>query len=105
MDRIHPSVYERADEGLLRLLKKANIAALTDEELDYYEASMKALEDEMDQKEIGIEIGMERGMEKGMVEGCRKKSVQIAMEMKKDGVAIDSISKWTGLEIEEIEKL
>ncbi len=101
MDRISPRVYEKADEGLLRLLKKANIAALTDEELDYYEASMKALEDEMDQKEIGIEIGME----KGMVEGGRKKSVQIAMEMKKDGVAIDSISKWTGLEIEEIEKL
>ncbi len=101
MDRISPSVYERADEGLLRLLKKANIAALTDEELDYYEASMKLLEDEMDQKEIGIEIGMERGME----EGGRKKSMQIAIKMKKDGVDLSDISKWTGLEIEEIEKL
>lgn len=105
MDRIHPSVYERADEGLLRLLKKANIAALTDEELDNYEASMKALEDEMDQKEIGIEIGMERGMERGMEEGGRKKSMLIAIKMKKDGVAFSDISKWTGLEIEEIEKL
>lgn len=68
MDRIHPSVYERADEGLLRLLEKANIAALTEEEIDYYEASMKRLEDEMDMEEHGYEIGMEKGMEKGKAE-------------------------------------
>ncbi len=58
MDRIHPSVYERADEGLLKLLQKANIAALTDEEIDYYEASMKRLEDEMDMREVGFEEGV-----------------------------------------------
>ena len=68
MDRIHPSVYERADEGLLRLLEKANIAALTEEEIDYYETSMKRLEDEMDMEEHGFEIGMEKGMEKGKAE-------------------------------------
>ena len=61
MDRIHPSVYERADEGLLRLLEKANIAALTEEEIDYYETSMKRLEDEMDMEEHGFEIGLEKG--------------------------------------------
>lgn len=93
MDKIHPSVYERADEGLLRLLKKANIAALTDEDLDYYEASMKRLEDEMDMEEIGYE------------KGIRDKAVQIAIDMKRDGVDPKNIAKWTDLTLEEIEKL
>ncbi len=93
MDKIHPSVYERADEGLLRLLKKANIAALTDEDLDYYEASMKRLEDEMDMEEIGYE------------KGIRDKAVQIAVDMKRDGVDPKNIAKWTDLTLDEIEKL
>ena len=93
MDKIHPSVYERADEGLLRLLKKANIAALTDEDLDYYEASMKRLEDEMDMEEIGYE------------KGIRDKAVQIAIDMKRDGVDPKNIAKWTDLTLDEIEKL
>ncbi len=93
MDKIHPSVYERADEGLLRLLKKANIAALTDEDLDYYEASMKRLEDEMDMEEIGYE------------KGIRDKAVQIAIDMKRDGVEPKDIAKWTDLTLDEIEKL
>lgn len=93
MDKIHPSVYERADEGLLRLLKKANIAALTDEDLDYYEASMKRLEDEIDMEEIGYE------------KGIRDKAVQIAIDMKRDGVDPKNIAKWTDLTLDEIEKL
>ena len=93
MDKIHPSVYERADEGLLKLLKKANIAALTDEDLDYYEASMKRLEDEMDMEEIGYE------------KGIRDKAVQIAIDMKRDGVDPKNIAKWTDLTLDEIEKL
>ncbi len=117
MDRIHPSVYERADEGLLRLLEKANIAALTDEELDYYEASMKALEDEVDMEELGFNIGFERGMEKGMEKGMEEgleegiekgrmeEAIRIATEMKRNGMDIDTISKLTNLPSVKIESL
>lgn len=91
MDRIDPSVYERADEGLLRLLEKANIAALTDKEIDYYEASMKRLEDEFDMEkhgmEIGIELGIEKGIEKGKAEE-RAKTISILRDL---GLSDDEI--------------
>jgi predicted transposase/invertase (TIGR01784 family) len=109
MDNIHQSVYERADEGLLRLLEKAKVAALTDEERDVYEASMKRLEDEVDMEELGYKIGMEEGMEKGKEigreEGERNKSIQIATGMKQEGLDSALIAKLTNLTLEEIEKL
>jgi hypothetical protein len=37
--------------------------------------------------------------------GEMKKAIAIAMEMKKDGISIHQIAKFTGLSVEEIEKL
>lgn len=93
MDKIHKSVYERADEGLLRLLEKAKVTALTDEERDVYEASMKLLEDEVDMEEIGY------------VRGEHDKAIQIATDMKKEGLDLALIVKMTKLSLEEIENL
>ena len=121
MDKIHKSVYERADEGLLRLLEKAKVAALTDEERDVYEASMKRLEDEVDMEELGYKIGMEEGLdigrkegrkegreegrEEGRKEGEHNKAIQIATDMKQEGLDSALIAKLTNLSLEEIEKL
>ena len=117
MDKIHKSVYERADEGLLRLLEKAKVAALTDEERDVYEASMKRLEDEVDMEELGYKIGMEEGLdigrkegrkegrEEGREEGEHNKAIQIATGMKQEGLDSALIAKLTNLSLEEIEKL
>ena len=125
MDKIHPSVYERADEGLLRLLEKAKVAALTDEERDVYEASMKRLEDEVDMEELGYKIGMEEGLdigrkegrkegreegrkegrEEGREEGEHNKAIQIAIDMKKEGMDMALIVKMTKLSLGEIEKI
>ena len=109
MDKIHKSVYERADEGLLRLLEKAKVAALTDEERDVYEASMKRLENEVDMEELGYKIGLEEGLDigrkEGREEGERNKSIQIATGMKQEGLDSALIAKLTNLSLEEIEKL
>ena len=121
MDKIHKSVYERADEGLLRLLEKAKVAALTDEERDVYEASMKRLEDEVDMEELGYKIGMEEGLDigrkegreegrkegrkEGREEGEHNKALQIATDMKKEGMDMALIVKMTKLSLEEIEKI
>ena len=109
MDKIHKSVYERADEGLLRLLEKAKVAALTDEERDVYEASMKRLEDEVDMEELGYKIGLEEGLDigrkEGREEGEHNKALQIATDMKKEGMDMALIVKMTKLSLEEIEKL
>ena len=78
MDRIDKSVYDRADEGLLRLLEKAKVAALSDEEYLRYEASMKYLEDEIDMEAHGFELGIEKGREEGREEG-KKEGIEEGM--------------------------
>ena len=97
MENIDPSVYERADEGLLRLIEKAKIGALSEKEHRIYEASMKALEDEVDMEEAGYERGLE--------EGRKNNSIQIAKEMKKEGMSPSLIAKLTKLSLDEIETL
>ena len=69
MENIDPSVYDHADEGLLRLIEKAKIGALSEEEYKVYEASMKILADEMDMEEHGYERGRKEGIEEGKKEG------------------------------------
>ena len=117
MENIDPSVYERADEGLLRLIEKAKVSALSEEEYDQYEASLKYLEDEIDMEQHGYERGMEEGMKKGveqgveegkkqgLVEGERTANLRTAKRMKEKGLGMDDIAEITGLSHREIEKL
>lgn len=53
----------------------------------------------------GMEKGIAQGIEQGIEQGEYKKSLDIAREMKKDGLPPAQISKFTKLSIEEIEKL
>lgn len=105
MENIDPSVYERADEGLLRLIEKAKIGTLSEKEHRIYEASLKALEDEVDMEEAGYERGLEDGRKEGIEEGRKNNSIQIAKEMKKEGMNPSLIAKLTKLSLNEIETL
>ena len=105
MENIDQSVYERADEGLLRLIEKAKIGALSEKEHRIYEASLKALEDEVDMEEAGYERGLEEGRKEGLEEGRKNNSIQIAKEMKKEGMKPSLIAKLTKLSLNEIETL
>ncbi len=71
MENIDPSVYERADEGLLRLIEKAKVGALSEDEYKVYEASLKELADEMDLDEHGFERGVKIGEERGEKRGIK----------------------------------
>lgn len=55
--------------------------------------------------EEGMEKGLEKGMEKGLEKGHEEEKNQIARKMKSDGLPIDIISKYTGLSVEEIERI
>jgi len=109
MENIDPSVYERADAGLLRLIEKAKIGALSEDEQRSYEASMKELEDEMDMEEHGFQQGVQQGIQQGIEIGREKgsydKSNQIASDMKKKGFDVGLIHELTNLSLEEIDKL
>ncbi|WP_426667071.1 Rpn family recombination-promoting nuclease/putative transposase [Mucilaginibacter sp. McL0603] len=55
---------------------------------------------------MGIEeLLLDRATKQGEQKGSHDKAVAIAKEMKKDGVAIEQIAKFTKLSVEEIEKL
>ncbi len=56
-------------------------------------------------EELLLDRAKKQGIQKGKKEGERKKTLDIAIEMKKDGMPIDQIVKFTKLSVEEIEKL
>ncbi|MBR5373441.1 MAG: Rpn family recombination-promoting nuclease/putative transposase, partial [Paludibacteraceae bacterium] len=91
--------------GLLRLIEKAKVSALSEEEYDQYEASMKYLEDEIDMEQHGYERGMEEGMKQGKLEGEKAANLRNAKRMKQKGLDVDDIAEITGLSPKEIEKL
>ena len=55
--------------------------------------------------EEGIEVGKEEGFEQGIEQGEKNQQLEIARSMLKDNVSVEIISKYTNLEIREIEKL
>ena len=49
----------------------------------------------------GIKEGIKEGMEKGEL----KKQMEIARKMREDGISVDMITKYTGIQSSDIEKL
>lgn len=96
-----------------RLFEAASIARFTPKELQEYEESVKAYRDivnavntaRSEGLEEGLEKGLEKGLEQGLEKGHEEEKMEIARKMKSDGLPDDIISKYTGLPIEEIEKI
>ncbi|MGD1891076.1 MAG: Rpn family recombination-promoting nuclease/putative transposase [Cyclobacteriaceae bacterium] len=84
-----------------KLFSEAEIAKLNKEEMSAYEESLKVYRDNKNTMDYAIETAKKEGM----VEGASKREVEIARELKKNGVSIDLIEKTTGLTKEQIEKL
>ncbi|MBO4804418.1 MAG: hypothetical protein J5554_00080, partial [Paludibacteraceae bacterium] len=105
MEFIDPSVYERADEGLRQLIKRAEVGALSEKEYDQYEASMKLLADEIDMEKQGYERGMADGMQQGIAQGMQQGIAQVAKEMKQNKMPVEVIMEVTHLTKEEIDNL
>ena len=105
MEFIDPSVYERADEGLRQLIKRAEVGALSEKEYDQYEASMKLLADEIDMEKQGYERGMADGMQQGIAQGMQQGIAQVAKEMKQNKMPVQLIMEVTHLTKEEIDNL
>ena len=53
----------------------------------------------------GMKAGMKEGLEKGLEKGEQKKQIEIARKMREDGISIDIIIKYTGLQSSDIENL
>ncbi|MGG0824160.1 Rpn family recombination-promoting nuclease/putative transposase [Paenibacillus turicensis] len=74
-----------------------------------YEERQKYLHDEASAMEWamdnGLEKGLKKGLKKGQEQGERQKALDIAKNMLKEGLAIELISKVTGLSEKEITSL
>ncbi len=101
MERIDESVYDRADEGLLRLIEKAKVSALSEEEQKLYDASMKLLEDEIDMEEHGYK----RGVKDGTAQGESRARQLIISNLRQAGFSDEKIAEITQIPLEEITKL
>ena len=66
-----------------------------------YDSSLKY---KWDNKNV-VDYARQEGIEKGIEKGKHEEAITIAKEMKKDGLPLVQISKFTKLSIEEIEKL
>ena len=53
----------------------------------------------------GLKEGIEEGFSQGIVQGSQQKAIETAKNMLKDNLDIQTIIKYTGLSIEEINSL
>ena len=91
-------VMEEVKKKLVDLTEDANFIGLYDKE----EADRREL---IDRTRYAEKIGREKGHESGLKEGQKSEQLKIAKNLKKLGTDISTISKATGLSIEDIEKL
>lgn len=89
------------DKVFEKLFEAAEIARFSPSERDAYEDSLKYYRD----LNNVVETAKQEGEAKGKEEGRNQRSIEIALELKKNKVPTDIISKSTGLSIQEIEDL
>lgn len=113
IEQLKQEVYEHGlnehiREVFLGVLDDANTASLSPKEREMYDIQLKRYRDNyacLDYAiEKGIRQGIEKGIEKGIEQGMDKRSKEIAKNMKDEGMDSKTISKLTGLSIEQIEK-
>ena len=88
-----------------KLAEISDITALSKEEHEKYDESIKILRDNYATFKFAIKEGHDKGRIEGRAEGQAKEKKQIAQNMLKEGMAVSLICKMTGLDEQEILKL
>ncbi|WP_337583279.1 transposase [Prevotellamassilia timonensis] len=104
------NVFERmpfmAKNAVFRKLTEiSDITALSKEEHEKYDESIKILRDNYATFKFAIKEGHDKGRAEGRAEGQTKEKKQIAQNMLKEGMAVNLICKMTGLDEQEVLKL
>ena len=107
------SIKEQVFEHLARLAAVADLSEENriayDKALDRYRVNQIVEEDERRKNEEmrrkAAEEGLKEGMKEGLEKGEQKKQIEIARKMREDGISIDIIIKYTGLQSSDIENL
>ena len=88
-----------------RLFETAEIARFSESEMRDYEESLKNLRDLGNVLNTAKEEGRKEGRKEGIEEGEKRKSMEMALRMRDDGMPLEVIAKYTGLSVEEIQNL
>ena len=88
-----------------KLAEISDITALSKEEHEKYDESIKILRDNYATFKFAIKEGHDKGRAEGRAEGQAKEKKQIAQNMLKEGMAVSLICKMTGLDEQEVLKL
>ena len=92
-----------------KLAEISDITALSKEEHEKYDESIKILRDNYATFKFAIKEGHDKGRAEGRIEGRAegqtKEKKQIAQNMLKEGMAVSLICKMTGLDEQDILKL
>ena len=116
-NRMPDALKEQVFEHLARLAAVADLSEENriayDKALDRYRVNQIVEEDERRKNEEmrrkaaeeGLKEGMKEGMKAGLEKGEQKKQIEIARKMREDGISIDIIIKYTGLQSSDIENL
>lgn len=100
-------------EVFLGVLEDADVASLSPKERAIYDERLKRYRDNracLDyaiEKGVrdGLKQGIEKGIEQGIEQGREKRSLEVAKNMKDEGIDFSIIGKVTGLSIEQIKNL
>ena len=101
MNLFDMSPFKEKNDAFKRLLDVANLNAMTPHERAVYDENLKIYRDWRNTLEYAVEEAEMKGMTKSKAEEQR----QIAANLKKQGVNIETIAQCTGLSVEEIDKL
>ena len=101
MDILERMPWLAKDAVFQRLASIAEVAALSKEDREKYDESLRKYRDTISV----MEGQFQEGREKGLVEGEVKKNLENARKMKKKGYPIDDIAEITGLSADEINSL
>ena len=93
------------DAVFQKLASIAEVAALSKEDREKYDESLRKYRDTISVMEGQYLEGKEAGLAEGMEKGLEKGKFEIARNMKADKLPIETIIKYTGLSAEEIEAL
>jgi DNA repair protein RadC len=96
--------YSFDDHSLMKELRQSTKWVPTFIEIERIKKEALKLGEKKGRKE-GRKEGKKVGMEKGLEKGMKKRNKEIAKKSLKEGLAVELVSKITGLSVEDIEKL
>ena len=94
-----PTIF--ADEIFTQAFAKAELAKFEPAEMDSYQRSLKIFRDNKNTFDYAIETATKTALEQGLLQG----RIEVAKQLKDNGISVEIIAKSTGLTKEEIDKL